>query len=120
MGVRTVWQDQQAPEPPFWAVLFISQKSADLAGYREMDEEMLATAQRQEGFLGYAFAGSAANSVFVSFWRSEQNIAQWRQHAGHRTAKAMAGRWYRYYHSLICEVRSHREMAALTEANQGQ
>lgn len=120
MAIPTFWLHGSAPEPPFWAVLFISQKSADLAGYHEMDEEMLATAQKQEGFLGYAFAGSAAKSVFVSFWRNEQSIAQWRQHAGHRKAKAQAGRWYRYYHSLICEVRSHREMTALTEANQSQ
>nr|WP_251359730.1 hypothetical protein [Kangiella sp. TOML190] len=42
----------QTPEPPYYAVIFSSLLSDDIAGYQAMSEQMLELASRQQGFLG--------------------------------------------------------------------
>ena len=61
-------------------------------------------ASGQEGFLG---VDSARNEVgiTVSYWKSLDAIAQWKQHADHRIAQ-QKGRsdLYQWYHVRICKV----------------
>lgn len=99
-----------APEGPFYAVIFISQKSADLAGYPEMDDRMMELAQSQAGYLGYSSKGDGKEGIFISYWKDEASIAQWRANLEHGEAKANAKRWYNYHHSMICKVESSREV----------
>jgi len=104
----THWQ-QEPPEVPFYAVIFISQKSEDLEAYAETDDLMMKMASEREGFLGYSSMGDGKKGIFISYWRDEAAIDAWRNNQEHRKAKtAGAKQWYRYYHSMICKVESSR------------
>ncbi len=111
----THWQDSP-PEAPFYAVIFISQKSQDLEGYSEMDEKMMTMAQEQEGYLGYSSASTAAGGIFISYWRDEESIAKWRADREHGEAKSQASKWYAYYHSMIARVESSKVHGQWLEA----
>ncbi|MDZ7845524.1 MAG: antibiotic biosynthesis monooxygenase family protein [Owenweeksia sp.] len=100
----TFWKDATAPQPPYYAVIFISQKSDDLAGYTAMDQRMMELAQQQPGFLGYSSVSEKAKGIFISYWKDEESIKKWRDNAEHGYAKAEARRWYATYHSLITRV----------------
>jgi heme-degrading monooxygenase HmoA len=106
------WKSQEEPQVPFFAVIFISQKTDQLDGYPEMDAEMMRLSAEQPGFLGYSSAGKGA-SIFISYWRDEEAIDNWRSNAAHGEAKMKADQWYRYYHSMICEVKSSRIFGSL-------
>ncbi|GBQ34002.1 antibiotic biosynthesis monooxygenase [Gluconacetobacter azotocaptans] len=93
----------QTPEPPYYAVIFTSIRTDLSEGYDE-------TAQRMElavtmpGFLGVE---SARNDVgiTVSYWRTLDDIACWREHAEHRLAQQMSrSTWYSSYTTRICRV----------------
>lgn len=106
---RTQWLHRPAAGSRYFAVIFVSERSDDQAGYAEMDERLLALAHEQPGFLGYSSAGDEQGGIFISYWASREAIDSWRKHALHQEAKGQATRWYRYYHSLITEVVHHRE-----------
>ncbi len=101
------WQ-KDPPEAPFFAVIFISQKSEDLEGYPEMDERMMEMAQQQEGYLGYSSSSTPRGGIFISYWKDEASIAKWRADQEHGRAKAEATRWYAYYHTMITKVESSK------------
>ena len=75
------------PEPPYFVVSFTSQRSADDQGYAAMAEWMLELAQRQPGFLGVESARSDGLGITLSYWRSEDDIQAWREHAQHLMAQ---------------------------------
>lgn len=92
------------PAPPYYAVVFSSQRVADTKGYANMAERMLALAQQQPGFLGVESA-SAGIGITVSYWSSLDAIRQWKSDAEHLQAQA-AGRerWYEAYRVRIARV----------------
>lgn len=105
----TYWQNQ-VPTPPFFAVIFVSVKSGDLAGYEETDQRLMAEVSKQPGFLGYSNAASADGGIFISYWQDMASIEAWRRAPRHMNAKEQArSRWYHYYLSLITEVKSISE-----------
>ena len=90
---------------PYYAVIFTSKRTqTQHEAYGKMAELMEDLASGQEGFLG---VDSARNEVgiTVSYWKSLDAIAQWKQHADHRIAQ-QKGRsdWYQWYHVRICKV----------------
>lgn len=103
--MKTIWKEGVAPELPYYAVIFISQKGDELEGYREMDDFLMEEAQRQEGFLGYTSNTRPEGGIFISYWKDENSIDQWRNHMTHQKAKKMAyAKWYSYLHTLITKV----------------
>tara|TARA_R110000850_G_scaffold227065_2_gene352211 strand:+ start:1122 stop:1472 length:351 start_codon:yes stop_codon:yes gene_type:complete len=102
----TTWKNNQAPKPPFYAVIFISRKSENLEGYEEMDAHMMELAQQQPGYLGYSSVSKPEGGIFISYWRDEASIKNWRINLQHGEAKANAQKWYSYYHSMISKVES--------------
>ena len=95
----------KTPEPPYWAVIFSSSRTAVDGGYAQMAQAMEALAAAQPGYLGLEHAGDPAGSITVSYWRSEADIAAWRAHAEHRVAQ-QRGRsdWYEKFAVRICRV----------------
>ena len=89
---------------PYYAVIFVSQKSENLDGYAEYDELTLKLAHEQTGFLGY----ENASGIFISYWESMEAIGIWSRHPVHIKAKENAHQWYTYYHSQICKVEQAR------------
>lgn len=105
--MNTHWISGDPPEAPFKAVIFISEKSDQLEGYQEMDDHLMDEVRSMPGFLGYSSQGDGTRSIFISYWKDDTSIAAWRDRRDHLSAKTWAKKgWYRYYHSMVCEVNS--------------
>ncbi len=98
----------EPPEPPYYAVIFISRMSRDTKGYEVMAKRMVELARSQPGFLGLESARSEVG-ITVSFWRDRESIQNWRDQADHRLAQQMGrDKWYRSYDIHIARVEHHR------------
>lgn len=89
---------------PYYAVIFISIKKENETGYDKMSEKMVTLARQQPGFLGM---DSARNEIgiTVSYWKTLQDIAQWKAQADHLEAQLMGRKnWYQGYRVKICKV----------------
>lgn len=95
------------PEPPYYAVIFTSRKSAQASdGYEEMAELMDRLASEQPGYLGHQFFGGEDGSgVTISYWKDLEAIMAWRKNTEHAKAQArgQAG-WYDWYELETCKV----------------
>lgn len=93
-------------QPPYYAVIFTSLRTAADAGYGDMAERMVELAARQPGYLGVESTRDAEGlGITVSYWASLDDIAAWRRHAEHRLARDQ-GRadWYQHYALRIAKV----------------
>ena len=73
------------PAPPYYAVIFTSQRTPTDAGYGDMADRMVALAAEQPGYLGMESArGDDGLGITVSYWRSSDDILAWRRHAEHK------------------------------------
>ncbi len=97
------------PASNYYAVIFSSTKSDDLDGYEEMDEITMDLAQKQQGFLGYESVNLNNKGIFISYWQTKEDIANWRKNATHLMAKDKAKKWYKRYLSQICLVENSHE-----------
>ncbi len=96
----------RTPEPPYYAVIFTSirRRPEPGDGYEQMAERMLELAKEQPGFLGVESARNEIG-ITVSYWKSLEDIASWKEQAEHREAQRMGyERWYSSYHTRICLV----------------
>jgi heme-degrading monooxygenase HmoA len=96
----------QTPEPPYYAVIFSSQRTAADAGYAAMAERMVELAQGQAGFLGAeSVRGAEGFGITVSYWSSTEAIAAWKANIEHAAAQEMGKReWYAHYELRIAKV----------------
>jgi heme-degrading monooxygenase HmoA len=79
----------KTPEPPYYAVIFTSQRTEGDGGYGHMAERMIDLAAMQPGFLGVeSVRGSEGVGITVSYWSSEEAIAALEDAPG---AQASAG-----------------------------
>ena len=95
------------PAPPYYAAIFWSQRSEeDPEGYETAADEMAALASRQPGFLGIeSVRGPDGAGVTVSYWESEDAIAQWRDNAAHAARRAQGrAHWYTDFSVQIAKV----------------
>lgn len=94
------------PEPPYYAVIFSSQRHAEDAGYGVMAQEMVALASAQPGFLGAESARDAAGfGITVSYWVDEAAVIAWKAHARHLIAQSLGkSRWYEHYALRVARV----------------
>jgi heme-degrading monooxygenase HmoA len=94
------------PEPPYYSVIFSSQRNPVEQGYSEMADRMLELAAEQPGYLGVESArGEDGFGITVSYWQSLDAIKQWRVHAEHRIAQDSGKKtWYEHYEVRIARV----------------
>lgn len=94
------------PEPPYYAVIFTSQRSAVEQGYGDAAERMAALAALQPGYLGAESArGADGLGITVSYWRSMEDIAAWRRHLEHGTVREQGrSQWYEHYELRVARV----------------
>ncbi|MDR2155812.1 MAG: antibiotic biosynthesis monooxygenase [Burkholderiaceae bacterium] len=100
----------QLPPGPCYAVIFSSQHSQDLTGYAKTADRMIELARQQPGFLGVESArGADGFGITVSYWRSEADIAAWRDHAEHALARQQGRqRWYAAFELRVARLeRAH-------------
>ncbi|SDW45315.1 antibiotic biosynthesis monooxygenase [Paenibacillus sp. CF384] len=96
----------KTPEPPYYAVIFSSLRTAGDNGYGDMAEQMSKLASVQPGFLGVESArDSNGLGITVSYWESLDAIKNWKANPRHLTAQDK-GRtdWYASYGVRISRV----------------
>jgi len=96
----------RTPAPPYYAVIFTSQASADDAGYDQMAKRMVEMAVEAPGALGVESTRDADGlGITVSYWRDEASIAAWKAAAEHEAAQRMGiARWYDRYELRVAKV----------------
>lgn len=100
----------RTPEPPYYAVIFTSTRTAEAAGYDETSRRMIELAAQQPGFLGLESArGADGLGITVSYWESEEAIAKWRSDAEHRLAQSRGReQWYDTFVTRVAKVERAR------------
>ncbi len=94
----------QTPQPPYYAVIFTSTRTAIDEGYGEMAQQMVELAAQQPGFLGVESARSEVG-ITVSYWESLAAIKNWKQVSEHLMAQKFGReKWYSAYRTRICLV----------------
>jgi heme-degrading monooxygenase HmoA len=105
----------RTPEPPYYAVIFTSLRTeGDGEAYGEMAMKMVEMASQQPGFLGVESArGADGLGITVSYWESEDAIANWRRNAEHRVAQSSGrDRWYAEFFTRVAKVERARPFQA--------
>ena len=96
----------KTPDPPYYAVIFTSTRTAVDEGYQAVAARMLELAARQPGFLGVeSTRGVDGLGITVSYWSSLEAIAAWKSQGEHRVAQAKGHRaWYEHFETRIARV----------------
>lgn len=103
---------ENLPEPPYFAVIFTSLRSAVDAGYADMDRRMVELARRQPGFLGIESARQDRFGITVSYWRDEASIQAWKNDVEHQEAQRLGReQWYSRYALRVARVERDRNSA---------
>ena len=92
------------PDPPYYAVIFTSHRTAADNSYLEMAEKMVELAEQQPGFLGVESAREDIG-ITVSYWTDLESIRLWKEHIEHQKARK-SGResWYSTFQVRIAKV----------------
>jgi heme-degrading monooxygenase HmoA len=94
------------PAPPYYAVVFTSQRQGEDDGYGAMADRMQELAAQQPGYLGVESArGADGLGITVSYWASEADILAWRRNAEHTLARERGrSRWYSHFELRVAKV----------------
>ena len=88
----------------YYAVIFTTNQTADLAGYEQTAARMERLAAAHDGFLGIDSARSDVG-ITVSYWRDEASIAAWKSESEHTLARETGrARWYERYTLRVARV----------------
>ncbi|MDO3676968.1 antibiotic biosynthesis monooxygenase family protein [Paenibacillus ehimensis] len=96
----------KTPQPPYYAVIFSSQRSEGDHGYGKMAEKMVSLASTQPGFLGVeSVRDEHGFGITVSYWDSLDAIRKWKANEEHLAAQDKGKTiWYENYITRICRV----------------
>ncbi|MBT2736432.1 antibiotic biosynthesis monooxygenase [Bacillus sp. ISL-7] len=98
----------QTPEPPYYAVIFASQRTNGDSGYGKMADKMVELASQQKGFLGLESARDEELGITVSYWDSLESIKNWKENSAHRIAQDKGKKeWYKNFSLRVCRVERH-------------
>jgi heme-degrading monooxygenase HmoA len=99
-------QIAKTPEPPYYAVVFTSVRTATDEGYADTAEKMMALASNQSGFLGAESARQAGGlGITVSYWKDTDSIRKWKNNAAHQQAQQFGrDKWYSNYRIRVAKV----------------
>ncbi len=94
----------KTPEPPYYAVIFTSTRTADDNGYGEIAERMVKLAEKQPGFLGVESAREGVG-ITVSYWSDLESIKNWKANTEHLEAQKNGHKmWYSSFKVRISRV----------------
>jgi heme-degrading monooxygenase HmoA len=95
----------KTPNPPYYAVIFASQRTEGDQGYGKMAEKMVELASQQNGFLGVESARDEGLGITVSYWESLEAIKNWKAHSLHQVAQGKGKTvWYQNFSLRVCKV----------------
>jgi len=90
--------------PPYYAVIFTNNHTAQVEGYNEMAQKMEDLAKLQPGYLGMEHAREEMG-ITISYWKTKEDIANWKANVDHQMAQKMGReQWYESYRTRICLV----------------
>ena len=94
------------PKPPYYAVIFSSQRREEEAGYGVTADRMVELAAQQPGYLGIeTVRGNDGFGITVSYWQSEADILNWRRNAEHSLARERGrNEWYEHFELRVAKV----------------
>jgi heme-degrading monooxygenase HmoA len=94
------------PEPPYYAVIFTSQRTEADDGYEAMAQAMYELALKQPGCLGAeSTRGQDGLGITVSYFIDEASIRAWKKNARHLVAQRHGKeRWYSHYELRVAKV----------------
>jgi len=94
------------PQPPYYAVIFSSLRTAGEDGYGEMADRMVELAMEQPGYLGVESTRDAEGfGITVSYWQDEASIVNWKKNGEHKLAQQYGHeRWYEHFELRIAKV----------------
>lgn len=94
------------PDPPYYAVIFTSTRQPDETGYTETADRMAELARTMPGYLGIESVRDPEGlGITVSYWASEEAIANWKREAEHLQAQSRGKRqWYKHYELRVARV----------------
>jgi heme-degrading monooxygenase HmoA len=94
------------PTPPYYAVIFSSQRHAQDAGYGQTADRMVELAAEQNGYLGIeSVRGSDGFGITVSYWQTQADIQAWKRNAEHSLARERGrNEWYAHFELKIALV----------------
>lgn len=92
------------PQPPYYAVIFTSERTEIENGYAETANRMVELASEQPGFLGVESARNEIG-ITVSYWKDLESIKNWKMNFEHTIAREK-GRsdWYEAFKVRIAQV----------------
>ena len=89
---------------PYYAVIFTTLLTKNLADYEKTAIRMEKLAELQEGFLGIESARNEVG-ITVSYWNSLEAITKWKHNLEHtEVRKRGREQWYEHYQLRICKV----------------
>lgn len=94
----------RTPQPPYYAVIFTSLRTAGDNGYGETARHIEELVKLQPGYLGIESAREGLG-ITVGYFRSLEDIAAWKKNVDHAEAQRR-GRadWYSAYRVRIAKV----------------
>lgn len=94
------------PDPPYYAVIFTSQRQGPDAGYTQMADRMAKLAAAQPGYLGVeTTCDEQGLGITVSYWADEAAVIGWKDVSEHMLAQKLGKtRWYEYYTLRVAKV----------------
>lgn len=93
-------------KPPYYAVVFSSQRTPSDNGYGAMGDRMVELAAQQPGYLGVeSVRGADGFGITVSYWESESAIRNWKAQAEHLEAQRLGRQqWYEHFELRVAKV----------------
>jgi len=94
------------PDPPYYAVIFTARRTEGDDGYGQTAARMEALAAAMPGYLGFESArGDDGLGIAISYWESEEAIANWKNQAEHLEAQRRGvAQWYSDYSVRVAKV----------------
>ena len=94
----------KTPKPPYYAVIFTSNRTGGDNGYSEMADRMMKLAKQQEGFIGVESARDEIG-ITVSYWKDMNSIRKWKEQTEHQVAIEKGKKeWYENYAVRVAKV----------------
>jgi heme-degrading monooxygenase HmoA len=96
----------KTPEPPYYAVIFTSQRTEGDNGYEQMGERMFELTSQQPGFLGAeSVRDQDGFGITVSYWESLESIRNWKENLEHKVAQDRGKAvWYERFMTRVCKI----------------
>lgn len=92
------------PAPPYYAVIFTSERTTVDDGYADTARRMVELAMQQPGYFGHESAREEIG-ITVSYWDSLEAIKNWKQNSEHLVAQQKGrSQWYSKFKTRICKV----------------